>query len=297
MSDSIGHECGVAMLRLLKPLEWFSEHHGDPLWGLRRLYLLMEKQHNRGQDGAGLATVRFDMPPGESFIDRARTAKRNPIERLFDSATSPAGDLSTEALAAMPPLALKRRLPLLGEISIGHLRYGTHGGRSTDACHPFLRRHNVASRNVAIAGNFNLTNAPQLFAQLVEYGLSPVGDSDTMVVLEKVSYFLDREHDHLAASMGPGSFRGLEGRELAEEIGRELDIARVLEKACSLFDGGYVLAGALGHGDAFVARDPAGIRPAFMLRTEEVVAVASERAALVTAFDVQPGDVEPIPPG
>ena len=297
MSDSIGHECGVAMLRLLKPLEWFSEHHGDPLWGLRRLYLLMEKQHNRGQDGAGLATVRFDMPPGEPFIDRSRTAKRNPIERLFDSATSPARDLSPEAIAAMPPLAIKRRLPLLGEISIGHLRYGTHGGRSTEACHPFLRRHNVASRNVAIAGNFNLTNAPQLFAQLVEYGLSPVGDSDTMVVLEKVSYFLDREHDHLAASMGPGSFRGLEGRELAEEIGRQLDVVRMLEKACSLFDGGYVLAGAIGHGDAFVARDPAGIRPAFMLRTDEVVAVASERAALVTAFDVQPSDVEPIPPG
>ena len=296
MSDDLGHECGVAMLRLLKPLEWFQEVHGDPLWGLRRLYLLMEKQHNRGQDGAGLATVRFDMPPGEVFIDRARTAKRNPIERLFDDALDPIRDLDQDALSSIAPLELKRRMPLLGEVAIGHLRYGTHGGRSTEACHPFLRRHNVASRNIAVAGNFNLTNAPQLFARLVEYGLSPVGDSDTMVVLEKLSYFLDREHDHLAAAMGPGSFRGLEGRELAEQVGRELDLARVLRKACHLFDGGFVLAGMLGHGDAFVARDPAGIRPAFMLRTDSFVAVASERAALVTVFDARPEDVEAIPP-
>jgi amidophosphoribosyltransferase len=296
MSDFIGHECGVAMLRLKHPLEWYQRVHGDPLWGLRRLYLLMEKQHNRGQDGAGVATVRFDMPPGEAFIERSRTAKRNPIERLFDEAMAPAERLELD-LAKVPPLELKRRLPLLGEVSIGHLRYGTHGGRSTDACHPFLRRHNVASRNIAIAGNFNLTNAPQLFARLVEYGLDPVGDSDTMVVLEKMSYFLDREHDHLAAAAGPGSFRALEGRELAEEIAREIDLARVVRKACSLFDGGFVLAAILGHGDAFVARDPAGIRPAFMLETEEAVAVASERAALLTVFDAEPEAVAEVPPG
>ena len=297
MSDFIGHECGVAMLRLKKPLEWYQRVHGDPLWGLRRLYLLMEKQHNRGQDGAGLATVRFDMPPGEAFINRARSAKRNPIERLFDDAMGPAAKWSADDLAALPLLSMKRRLPLLGEVSIGHLRYGTHGGRSTDACHPFLRRHNVASRNLAVAGNFNLTNAPQLFARLVEYGLHPVGDSDTMVVLEKLSYFLDREHEQLAAAMGPGSFRGLEGRALAEEVGRQLDLPRVLRKACEFFDGGFVLAGILGHGDAFVARDPAGIRPAFRIETEEAVAVASERAALVTVFDASPQEVQEIPAG
>jgi len=296
MSEFIGHECGVAMLRMLRPIEWFQETHGDPLWGLRKLYLLMEKQHNRGQDGAGLATVRFEMPPGERFLSRARTAKRNPIERLFDDAISPASKLRDAKLRTIAPLELKRRLPLLGEVLIGHLRYGTHGGRSTDHCHPLLRRHNVASRNLAVAGNFNLTNAPELFARLVEDGLDPVGDSDTMVVLERLSYCLDREHDHLAASMGPGSFRGLDGRTLAEEIGRDLDLSRILRKACELFDGAWVLAGLLGHGDAFVARDPAGIRPAFMLRREEFVAAASERAALVAAFDVAPEEVEEIPP-
>ena len=296
MSDRILHECGLAVVRLLKPLDWYREAHGDLLWGVRRLFLLMEKQHNRGQDGAGIGTVRFDMPPGELFIDRARSAKRNPIERLFDSVMGPIGRLSDSQLDALDATELKRRMPLLGELMLGHLRYGTHGGRSTDVCHPYLRKNIVASRNLAVAGNFNLTNSPQLFRELVDYGLDPVGESDTQVVLEKIGYYLDREHDHLAATMGEGSFLGLADRALAEQVSRDLDLIRVLRHASERFDGGYVFAGLIGNGDLFVCRDPAGIRPAFIHRDESVVAVASERAALVTAFNVSPEDIEELPP-
>ncbi len=296
MSDRILHECGLAVVRLLKPLDWYREAHGDLLWGVRRLFLLMEKQHNRGQDGAGIGTVRFDMPPGELFIDRARSAKRNPIERLFDSVMGPIARLSDTQLDALDATELKRRMPLLGELMLGHLRYGTHGGRSTDVCHPYLRKNIVASRNLAVAGNFNLTNSPQLFRELVDYGLDPVGESDTQVVLEKIGYYLDREHDHLAATMGEGSFLGLADRALAEQVSRDLDLIRVLRHASERFDGGYVFAGLIGNGDLFVCRDPAGIRPAFIHRDESVVAVASERAALVTAFNVSPEDIEELPP-
>ena len=194
MSDAPTHECGLAYVRLRKPLSWFSSERRDPLWGLRKLYLLMEKQHNRGQDGAGVACVKFDMPPSDSFLERERTAKRNPIERLFDESLSPAADLSDDELCALDETALKRRFRLLGEVLLGHLRYGTHGGRDSSVCHPYLRRSNSESRSVALAGNFNLTNSADLFQRLVEYGLHPVGDSDTGVVLEKIGYFLDREH-------------------------------------------------------------------------------------------------------
>ncbi|MCP4836660.1 MAG: amidophosphoribosyltransferase [Phycisphaera sp.] len=295
MSDRILHECGLAVVRLLQPLDWYREHRGDLLWGLRRLFLLMEKQHNRGQDGAGIGTVRFDVPPGDLFIDRARSAQRNPIERLFDDVVRPLEGLSGEELDALDGEALKKRLPLLGELMLGHLRYGTHGGRSTDVCHPYLRKNIVASRNLAVAGNFNLTNSRDIFEELLSYGLDPVGDSDTQVVLEKIGYYLDREHETLSATMGDGSFRNLAGRELSAEISRELDLIRVLRNATDQFDGGFVFAGLVGNGDFFVCRDPAGIRPGFIYRDEAVVAVASERAALVTAFNVPPEAVEELP--
>ena len=255
----------------------------------------MEKQHNRGQDGAGIGTVRFDVPPGDLFIDRARSAQRNPIERLFDDVVRPLEGLSSEEVDGFDGEALKKRLPLLGELMLGHLRYGTHGGRSTDVCHPYLRKNIVASRNLAVAGNFNLTNSRDIFEELLSYGLDPVGDSDTQVVLEKIGYYLDREHETLSATMGDGSFRNLAGRELSAEISRELDLIRVLRNATDQFDGGFVFAGLVGNGDFFVCRDPAGIRPGFIYRDEAVVAVASERAALVTAFNVPPEAVEELP--
>ncbi len=297
MSDPLTHECGVAFVRLKKPIEWFQQELGDPLWGLRKLYLLMEKQHNRGQDGAGIACVKFDMPAGDSFLERERTAKRNPIERLFDGALAPLHHFTPAQLQSQSPVELKRNFKMLGEVLLGHLRYGTSSGRASSMCHPYLRQSNSQSRCLAIAGNFNLTNAPDLFAQLVEYGLHPVGDSDTGVVLEKLGYFLDREHAHLESAMGDGSFVNLEGRRLAQAVSRELNLGRILRRATSRFDGGYVFVGMLGNGDAFVCRDPAGIRPGFYLETEEAFAVASERAALSTVFDVDPESIHAIPPG
>lgn len=283
------------MVRLLKPLDHYTRAYSDPLWGLRRLFLLMEKQHNRGQDGAGVGCVRFDMPPGERFIDRIRTAKRNPIERLFDEVMRPIASVTDGQLEAMSALELKLAVPLLGEAMVGHLRYGTHGGNSDDVCHPYLRKNIVASRNLAIAGNFNNTNSAILFKQLVDFGLDPVGDSDTQVVLEKIGYYLDREHDQLAMAMGEGSFLGLENRELSEEIAAQIEPARVLAKATEDFDGGWAFAGLIGNGDMFVCRDPSGIRPAFVYQDEDVLAVASERPALATAFNADPNDIQPIP--
>ncbi|MFZ4749902.1 MAG: amidophosphoribosyltransferase [Phycisphaerales bacterium] len=297
MSDALTHECGLAFVRLRKPISFFQKERGDALWGLRKLYLLMEKQHNRGQDGAGIACVKFDMPAGDAFLERERTAKRNPIERLFDDALSPARRLGEAEMNSLGETALKRQFPLLGEVLLGHLRYGTHSGNSSAMCHPYLRRSNAESRSIAMAGNFNLTNSSELFRKLVEYGLHPVGDSDTGVVLEKIGYFIDREHAHLEATMGEGSFLNLSGSELMAEVSRQLDLARVLRKATEVFDGGYVFAGILGNGDSFVCRDPAGIRPGFFLVNDDCIAVASERAALSTVFNTDPRDIEPIPPG
>ncbi|MEY3026547.1 MAG: amidophosphoribosyltransferase [Phycisphaerales bacterium] len=297
MSDALTHECGLAFVRLRKPIAWFQKERGDPVWGLRRLYLLMEKQHNRGQDGAGIACVKFDMPPGDAFLERNRTAKRNPIERLFDDALSPLGRLSEKQLLELDETELKRRFGMLGEVLLGHLRYGTHSGNSSSMCHPYLRRSNAESRSIAIAGNFNLTNSSELFRKLVEYGLHPVGDSDTGVVLEKLGYFLDREHAHLEATMGEGSFTNLSGAALMREVSTQLDLARVIRRATEHFDGGFVFAGMLGNGDSFVCRDPAGIRPGFFLVNDDCIAAASERAALSTVFNTDPRDIEPIPPG
>ena len=297
MSDRLTHECGLAMIRLRKPLEWFQSELGDPLWGLRRLYLLMEKQHNRGQDGAGIAVVRCGMPPGEEYIDRLRDARRSPVERIFAEAMGPAAALGEDGLRRMHPVELKRRIPFLGEVMLGHLRYGTHSGDGAGLCHPYLRRSSVASRALALAGNFNLTNSRDIFERLVAEGINPVGDADTGVILERIGHFIDREHDFLASTAGPGSFRNLEGRQLAETIAQELDVARILRHATEGFDGGYVLGGLLGSGDAFVLRDPNGIRPAFWAETPEAIAVASERPALASVLGVRPSDVRELEPG
>ncbi|MBL9141070.1 MAG: amidophosphoribosyltransferase [Phycisphaerae bacterium] len=296
MGDRLTHECGLALLRLKHPLSWFQSKLGDPLWGLRRLYLLMEKQHNRGQDGAGIAMAKFDMPPGERFIDRIRSAKRSPIERIFAEVLKPANEIGNEALLRMHPSELKRKIPMLGEVMMGHLRYGTHAGNGSGLCHPYLRTSNVASRNLALAGNFNLTNSRELFEQLVSYGLNPVGDADTGVMLEKIGHSLDREHRFLASTMGPETFRNLDGAELATAISKELDLHRVLGRATEDCDGGFVLTGILGNGDCFALRDRHGIRPAFYVETDEAIAVASERPALVTVLGAKPDQVKQLPP-
>ena len=294
MSDPIGHECGLAFVRLKKPLAWYAQEKDDPAWGLRRLHLLMQKQRNRGQDGAGLAVVKFDMPPGATFLRRLRSHRDNAIERVFSAAAS---DRSKLPATPMDDAELRKRADFIGDAYIGHLRYGTHSGRAISHCHPLLRKDNTLSKNLAIAGNFNMTNSQELFQRLVDYGLSPVGDSDTQVVLERVGYCLDLEHRHLRATMGPDSFLGLEGRELAEAISKELDIGRVLRRAAEDWDGGWLFAGLLGSGDAFIFRDPSGIRPGFWYEDDDVVAAASERAPLATIFDVPPDEVPAIEPG
>lgn len=298
MSDAIHHECGLAVLRLRQPLSYYAERYGDPAWGLRRLYLLMEKQRNRGQDGAGIAVVKFDMPEGDPYLVRARSAGRNPIDSVFRVAMKGLANVRRKVeQGKFSDIKAKRRMEHLGELYLGHLRYGTHAGHSKSNCHPYVRRNNVPSRNLAIAGNFNMTNSRELFEKLVEFGLHPVGDSDTQVILEKIGYSLDGEHDHLRATMGPGSLRSLDGSELAEAISEDIDLGRVLRKAARHWDGGYVFGGLVGNGDAFICRDPAGIRPAFYYVDDEVLAVASERAALVTVFDVKPEDVKAVTPG
>ncbi|MCH2142262.1 MAG: hypothetical protein MK077_04615 [Phycisphaerales bacterium] len=297
MSDPIGHECGLAFVRLKKPTWWYAQHMGDPAWGLRRLHLLMQKQRNRGQDGAGIAVVKFDMPPGVAFMRRIRSAKSNAIERVFAAAEKGLGSLAGRPMSEADEVTCKAAHEFLGDAYIGHLRYGTHSGHALMHCHPLLRKDNTASRNLAIAGNFNMTNSPELFQRLVDYGLSPVGDSDTQVVLERIGYCLDLEHRHLRNSMGPGTFVGLEGRELAESISRELDLARVLRRAAEDWDGGWLFAGLLGNGDSFVFRDPSGIRPGFWYEDEHVVAAASERAPLASIFNTSPEAVPAIEPG
>ena len=295
MSDSVGHYCGLACVRLRKPLEHFVEKYQDPLWGLRRLYLLMEKQRNRGQDGAGVAVVKFDMKPGEPYLVRNRQLPPNPIDSVFNHIFKGARRLK-KLPKPFDAAEAKRRMEYLGDVQIGHLRYGTHGGYSVKHCQPYVRRHNQLSRNLAIAGNFNLTNSRQLFSKLVEYGLHPSSNSDTQMVLEKLSYSVDEEHRQLRLAMGPGSLRSLAGPALADAIAEDLNIARILRRAARDWDGGYAFAGLFGHGDAFVCRDPAGIRPGFYYKNDEVIATASERSALVTCFDIEPEDVHAIKP-
>jgi amidophosphoribosyltransferase len=296
MSDAIGHECGLVCVRLRRPLSHYLEKYGDPLWGLRRLYLLMEKQRNRGQDGAGIAVAKFDMKPGDPYLLRYRSADVNPTEAVFKYVFRNMRRLKKFDPHDFDERRAKKAIEFLGEVYIGHLRYGTYSGYGVRMCQPYIRRHNQPSRNLAIAGNFNMTNAPELFARLVEYGLHPAGDSDTQVVLEKLSWSLDQEHEHLRQSMGPGSLRNLEGQDLAELVSRDLDVARVLRRAAASWDGGYAFIGLIGNGDAFVCRDPAGIRPGFWYMNDEIVATASERSALVTVFDASPDDIRAIQP-
>jgi amidophosphoribosyltransferase len=300
MGEFIGHECGLAMVRLRQPLTYFRQRYGDAAWGLRRLFLLMQKQHNRGQDGAGIALSKFNMPPGEAYLRRVRTDRQNAIERLFSVAMRDVNRMMRRPNRRQHDLTdeqIKVRCDFVGEVMMGHLRYATSSGTTLSNCHPLIRKNNVASRNLALAGNFNMTNAPRLFERLMEYGLNPVGESDTQVILERIGYELDQEHRHLRVTMGPDSLHGLDGRELAEAVSDEINITRILSKAAEDWDGGYAIGGIVGNGDMFVCRDPAGIRPGYFLITEELVAMASERAALANVFDVDIDTIEAVAPG
>ncbi len=292
MSELIKHECGIAMIRLLKPLEFYQEKYGDPLYGLNKLQLLLQKMRNRGQDGAGLATIKLDPEPGTRYISRYRTNSKNYISDLFQHVFRHFTDLDPELLNDAK--WLKENKPYTGELLMGHLRYGTHGSYGIETCHPFLRQNNWISRNLVLAGNFNLTNVDEMFRELVELGQFPKEKSDTVTVLEKIGHFLDDEVQRLFTWYKPDGF---DNEEITKKIVDHLDIQRLLHRASKKWDGGYVLGGFIGHGDAFMMRDPNGIRPAYFYHDDEVVVAASERPAIQTAFDVRFRYIQELQPG
>ncbi len=293
MSDFIKHECGIAMVRLLKPLDFYIKKYGTPLYGIQKLNLLMNKQRNRGQDGAGVATIKLNATPGMKYIDRKRVDGVGSIKKIFDEIYKNFNGKHKREKRIMDPEWLKMNMPFAGELLLGHLRYGTHGKNSKKNCHPFHRRNNWITRNLVIAGNFNLTNVDDLFDKLVTYGQYPNERSDTITVLEKLGHFLDDEVQRLFTWYKP---EGYSSQEINELIFENLDIQRLLKRATKEFDGGYTMAGMIGHGDAFVMRDPSGIRPAFYYHDDEVAVVASERPAIQTAFDVHVTKVNELPP-
>ena len=295
MSDAIQHECGIALLRLKKDLSFYLEKYGTAFYGLNKMQLLMEKQHNRGQDGAGIANIKLDMQPGERYISRARSIDTNPIQDLFGQIGSRFNQLASEAPEKLKDVAyLKKHAGFTGELFLGHLRYGTFGRNSIESCHPFLRQNNWMTRNLVLAGNFNLTNVDELFDSLLAIGQHPKEKSDTVTVLEKIGHFLDVENDRLYAKF---KSEGFSKPDISSKISEHLDLVSVLQKSANKWDGGYAMAGLIGHGDAFVLRDPAGIRPAFYYEDEEVVVVASERPVIQTVFNLKEHQVKELEPG
>jgi amidophosphoribosyltransferase len=295
MSDFVSHECGVALVRLLKPLSYYQEKYGTPLWGFTKLFLLMEKQHNRGQDGAGVACVKLNVPAGEPFMFRERNVKSNPLDRIFKDLLGQYNDkVASGVIHPEFSDTVKKHFDFGGELFLGHLRYGTSGGYNLSACHPYFRRSPWATRNLALCGNFNLTNTADLNQSLISIGQHPVFATDTQAILEKIGFFLDEEHEDIYRFLRT---RNLAGDELSRRISEELDLVRVLSRASQKWDGGYVLCGLVGNGDSFVARDPSGIRPCHWFQNDEVVAFASERAPLMTVFDLSASDIREVKPG
>ena len=295
MSDSIKHECGIALLRLKKPLSFYLEKYGTPLYGLNKMYLLMEKQHNRGQDGAGLANIKFDVSPGTRYISRYRSVKSQPIKDIFYQVNQRFEKLYQNNPEKLKDVDyLKENEAFTGELFLGHLRYGTFGKNSKENCHPFLRQNNWMTRNLVVAGNFNLTNVDELFDLLVNIGQHPKEMSDTVTVIEKIGHFLDQENNRLFKEYHD---KGHSNKEISPLIAKNMDIPAILKNASMDWDGGYVMAGLIGHGDAFVIRDPNGIRPAFWYEDDEVFVVTSERPVIQTAFNVRWENVNELKPG
>ena len=295
MSDVLHHECGIALVRLLKPLDFYLEKYGTALYGLSKLSLLMEKQHNRGQDGAGVACIKLDMAPGEKYISRHRSVDKNAIGALFEAIHRPFVEVARKDPGKLKDTKwLKKNTSFAGELLLGHLRYGTYGGNTIESCHPFMRQNNWMTRNLVVAGNFNLTNVDELFSDLVEIGQHPREKADTVTVMENIGHWLDEENDLIYYRYKQ---EGYNKKQISPIIADKIDIANVLRRSSRLWDGGYVMAGLIGHGDAFVLRDPHGIRPAWYYADEEIVVVTSERPQIQTAFNVPAGSIREIKPG
>ena len=295
MSDQIKHECGIVVLRLLKPLEFYYKKYGTSFYGLNKMYLLMEKQHNRGQDGAGVACVKFDVEPGKRYINRVRSNTSTPIKDAFKEIQKQFEDLQETNPKALHDVNwLKDNTEFTGELFLGHLRYGTFGRNDIEACHPFIRANNWKTRNLVLAGNFNLTNVSELFDVLIKKGQNPVEKSDTTTILEKIGSFLDKQ---VEKDFRKYKDQGIDNVEITKLVGENLDIQHILQRSCKRWDGGYAIAGLLGHGDAFVVRDPSGIRPAFYYHDDEIAVITSERPVIQTAFNIPVEDVKEITPG
>ena len=295
MSEEIGHFCGIALIRLKKPLSYYSEKYGTPLWGFNQLFLLMEKQHNRGQDGAGIGSMKLDVKAGEAFMFRERSTSSKALAKIFDQQNKTLHKLIKKGVAFPEfPETIKKHFEYGGELLLGHLRYGTSGSYGSTTCHPYFRKSNWPSKNLMVAGNFNLTNVEELNSKLVDRGQHPVFDTDTQAILEETGYHLDAMNDRLAQE---ADVENVSGQQHARWIGERIDLPDVFRKASTHWDGGYALAGIVGNGDAFAMRDPLGIRPGFYFEDDEVVAVASERAPLMTVFEKKMDEVSEIDPG
>lgn len=295
MSDALKHECGIAMVRLLKPLEYYKEKYGTAFYGVNKMYLMMEKQHNRGQDGAGLASIKLDVNPGERYISRVRSNDAQPIQDIFAQINERINsEFSQHPEYKDDVAAQKKNIPYIGELFLGHVRYGTFGLNSVENVHPFLRQNNWMHRNLIIAGNFNMTNTNALFDNLINLGMHPKEKTDTVTVMERIGHFLD---DAVRKLYKKAKAKGLSKQEASPYIAENLNLAKILRKSASNWDGGYAMAGLLGHGDAFVLRDPAGIRPAYYYQDDEIVVVASERPAIQTSFNVPFEEVKELDPG
>jgi len=295
MSDIIHHECGVALIRLLKPLDYYKTKYGSARYGLHKLYQVMEKMVNRGQDGAGVATIKLDAEPGTTYLDRLRSVDAKATQDIFKQINQQ----FSEAQINFPELYnnaewQKEHIPFLGELLLGHLRYGTFGKNGVQSCHPFKRKNNWLSRNLVVAGNFNLTNVDELFTHLVELGQHPIEKADTVTVMEKIGHFLDKENDRLFKKYKEQNDKNFEISKLIQE---NIDVTAILKESSKRWDGGYVMCGMFGHGDAFVLRDPNGIRPAYFYKDDEVIVVASERPVIQTVFNVPLEDVKEVKPG
>ena len=295
MSDAIKHECGIGHIRLLKPLEFYKKKYGSAFYGINKMYLLMEKQHNRGQDGAGFASIKLNIEPGKRFISRIRSTEKQPIQDVF----SKINERINKELKSKPNIIeditkLKEAVPYLAESLLGHVRYGTFGGNSVENVHPFLRQNNWKHRNLILAGNFNMTNSKELFNSLIELGQHPKEYTDTVIIMEKIGHFLD---DAVRKMYKELKKEGFTKQDCSSIISEKLDLFKILKKASKKWDGGYVIGGLLGHGDSFVMRDPNGIRPAFYFKNDEIVVVASERPAIQTAFNLNLNEIKELAPG
>ncbi|MDB9858187.1 amidophosphoribosyltransferase [Flavobacteriaceae bacterium] len=295
MSDALKHECGIAMVRLLKPLAFYKKKYGTAFYGVNKMYLMMEKQHNRGQDGAGFASIKLDPTAGARYISRVRSNKSQPIQDIFAQINNRINaEFEKNPGIKDDVAAQKKEIPYIGELMLGHVRYGTFGGNSVETVHPFLRQNNWMHRNLIIAGNFNMTNTTELFQNLIDLGMHPKEKADTITILENIGHFLDQG---VAKLYKKAKKKGLSKMEASAHIIENLNIEKILKKSAKNWDGGYAMAGLLGHGDAFVLRDPAGIRPAYYYKDDEVVVVASERPVIQTVFNVAFDDVKEIDPG